>query len=153
MIIADVMRTRRYFSVAVVAALLFAAVYIYAHLLGIVGNIDVWIMSMPLLNRLFFVAFSALFGITISFQIYTWRQPKVCVTKKSVGASGAATFIGMFVAQCPACASLGALLLPAGAAAFVVHNGIWLNAIAAALLLFTIFHLGGLRSNKSNHKR
>lgn len=145
--ILDVLRIRKYFLVSVFSSIIFAAVYVYTQVLGILENLDLWLTVIPWYNAVLFLIFVSLFGITFSFQLYSWKQPKVCrVNSKTIGASSSATLIGLFVAQCPACASLGALLLPASVftAIFVKYSTL-VNLLGVGLLLFTIHHLGGFK--------
>lgn len=147
MLVFEVLRIRRYFLIALTTSLMFVTIYIYTQVLGIIENLDLWFTIIPWYNAVLFVVFAALFGIAVSFQVYTWKQPKVCrVNSKSIGTSSSATLIGLFVAQCPACASLGALLLPSSIflAVFVKYSAL-INLVSIGLLLFTIRYLGGFR--------
>jgi|SRR3989338_5756876 len=137
-----------YAAIGIVSALLMSVVYLYSQVLGNLHNIDIWIKIIPWYNALLFVVFVVLFGMTISYQVYMWRQPKACSVAqktKGAGASSAATIAAFFVAQCPACASLGAVLLPVGAVAFIAQAGTAINIISIALMLFTLHYLGGFR--------
>ncbi len=106
----SVLSIRKYFLLSIISSLIFISVYLYTQVLGIVQNLDVWFASAPLVNLILFVFIAALFGVTVSFQVYRWKQPKACTAKGTVGVSSGASFLGFLVAQCPACASLGALL-------------------------------------------
>ncbi len=142
----SVVRQPMYAIIAVASALLMAVLYIYTQVLGNLHNADIWLSIIPWYNALLFVVFVVLFGITISYQIFLWRQPKVCSVAqktKGAGASSAATIAAFFVAQCPACASIGALLLPVGAVTFLAQASTAINVISIALMLFTLHYLGG----------
>lgn len=144
----EVLKMRVYLLIAVVSALAFTAVYIYTQVLGIVENVDIWLTVIPLHNAVLFAVFAALFGVTLSFQIYNWRQPKVCTVSdkaKSGSVSSGATFVGLLVAQCPACASLGALFLPVSAVTFFTQFSFVINLVSIGLLLFVINYLGGFK--------
>jgi len=146
--ILEVLRIRQYFLIAAVSAVLFGLFYIYTQVLGILQNIDVWLSVTSPINMTLFIVISILFGTALSFQIYNWRQPKTCpidMKAKGAGTSGSATVIGLFIAQCPACASLGALLLPASVLTFFVKYSTALNFVTIGLLLFTINYLGGFK--------
>ncbi len=146
--ILEVLSIKKYILIAAVSSLVFAFIYVYAQVFGILGNIDLWIRIIPWYNALLFVIFAALFGIAIAFQIYSWKQPKVCkVNSKTVGASSGAAILGLFVAQCPACATLGALILPASifTIVFVKYSAL-INILNIGLLLFVIYYLGGFRN-------
>lgn len=147
--ITEVLKIKQYLALAVGSSITMSLIYIYTQVLGIVENIDIWITIIPWYNAILFLIFAALFGITLAFQVYNWRQPKVCNIKGSAGASGAATFTGFLVAQCPACASLGTLLLPASVFQVFVKYSPVINLASIALLLFTIHYLGGFRKSRS----
>lgn len=142
------LRKSNYLALAIISSLTMSGIYIYTQVLGIIQNIDLWLTIIPWYNAILFIVFAALFGITLSFQVYNWRQPKVCPANakiKGVGASSGATFGLFMVAQCPACASLGVLLLPASAVGILTQFGWLINLTAIGLLLFTINYLGGFR--------
>jgi hypothetical protein len=142
------LRIPKYLVLAVVSSLPMSIIYIYTQVLGIVQNIDLWLTVIPWYNAILFVIFTALFGVTLSFQIYTWQQPKVCSPNekvKGMGTSSGATFGLFFVAQCPACASLGALFLPVSVMGVLTQFGWLINLLGIGLLLYTINYLGGFK--------
>ena len=146
--IIEVIKKPRYFVLAVISSVVMAIIYAYSQVLGIAHNVDVWFASVPRINLIIYFIFSFLFGITFSFQVYTWLQPNVCsVSKKAKGAGiGGIGTLGLFlVAQCPACASLGILLLPLSAVTFIARYSIVINLIGMGMLLFTINYLGGFK--------
>jgi len=150
----QVLRNPQYLVLAAVSSLIFSALYIYTQVLGNVHNIDVWFAVISWYNAILFVAFAILFGITFSFQVYNWLQPKICsIEKKTVAASGSGIgTLGLFlVAQCPACASLGALFLPVSAFTFISQLSTVLNIISIALLLFTLNYLGAFKKEADNN--
>lgn len=144
----DVLRTRKYAAIAVLSAAAFFAIYVYSQVLFIAENLDVWFASVPRANLVLSLLFAALFGATLSYQVYLRGQPKTCSLKKSGSVFGTSTFIGMLVAQCPACASLGALFLPAGAFAFVSSNSTLINFVSIGLMLFALNYLGAFRKSE-----
>ncbi len=143
--IIEILKIPKYFIIAAVSALLFTGVYIYSQVLGIIQNIDLWLSVIPWYNAVLFPTLVVLFGIAISFQLYTRSQPKICDIKKSTGATSGAVAAGFFVAQCPACASLGTLLLPVSAVTALVQFGWIINLASIGLLIFTINYLGGFK--------
>lgn len=143
--ILSVLRIGQYLAIAVLSSVLLTSVYIYTQVIGIVENVDVWLTHIPLYNAVLFAIFAALFGVTLSFQIYNWRQPKICNIKGAAGASSTATFATFLVAQCPACASLGALFLPVSILSFFTQYSFVLNLASIALMIFTIRYLGGFK--------
>ncbi len=140
--IIEVLKIPRYLLIAVASALILAFVYIYTQVLGNLANLDIWITIIPPHNAVLFGIFTALFGITLSYQIYVRQQPKTCDIKKSATTGGAGTFITFLVAQCPACASIGALFLPVSIVSFFTVYSSWINLIGIGLLLFTLNYLG-----------
>ncbi|MBI4171056.1 MAG: hypothetical protein HY514_05125 [Candidatus Aenigmarchaeota archaeon] len=143
-----VVRKFEYALIAALSAIIMASIYIYTQVLGNLQNVDLWITIIPWYNAALFIIFVALFGLTVSYQIYLWRQPKVCSINQKTSAAGtssAATLAAFFVAQCPACASLSALLLPVGAATFLSKASTVINIISIALMLFTLYYLGAFK--------
>ena len=63
--IIEALKIRKYFIIAVVSSILFAAIDIYAQVLGIVQNVDLWFAIVPHINLVFFIIFVALFGMTM----------------------------------------------------------------------------------------
>ncbi|GEM_PF-1718738 len=146
-----VLRNPNYFLLALIAALASLLLYTYLHLLGIIENLGVWMASIPLLNGILLVIFSALFGAALSYQIFVWQEPNVCSAHKKIK-SGATTSIGtiagFLVAQCPACASFTSLLLPASAAGFFLEYSVPLSVLSILLLIFTLHYLGAFQKTE-----
>lgn len=145
----EALKLRKYAAISVISTIVFTLVYIYTQVLGIVQNIDLWFTVIPWYNAILFITFAILFGVTLSFQIYIRKQPKVCTADnkiKGAGISSSATFLGFLVAQCPACASIGALFLPASIiVGFFTRFSALINIISIGLLLFTLNYLGAFK--------
>ena len=144
----SVVKNLEYSLAAVLSAAIMAAVYIYTQVAGNWDNVGLWINVMPWYNKILFPIFVALFGITMAYQIHLWREPKACpIGQKATGAgtSSVATVSSFLVSQCPACTSLGAALLPVGAATFLAQIGPYLNILSIGLMLFTLNYLGGFK--------
>lgn len=145
----QVLKQRKYFLIALISSLIFTGVYIYTQLLGIIQNIDIWLTVLPWYNAILFPILAILFGATLSYQIYIWKQPKkVCAINKKakgVGLSSSASGVSFFVAQCPACASLGALFLPVSVMGVFTKFSWVINLVSIGLLLFVINYLGGFK--------
>lgn len=141
----EVLKMPKYLLVAVASATVMSIVYMYTQVLGNLANLDIWISTAPKHNLALFIVFAALFGITLSYQVYVRQQPKTCDIRKSSAAGGVGTFLTFLVAQCPACASLGALFLPVSAVAFFTIYSSWINLIGIGLLLFTLNYLGAFK--------
>src|SRR3989304_3525652 len=124
--IIEVLKIPRYFYIALASMLIFSAVYIYSQVLGIIQNIDLWFAVLPWYNAVFFLTFVVLFGAAIGYQFYLRDQPKVCSAsqKRKGAAARSGGMFGIFmVGQCPACASIATLLLPASAVGFLAEIG------------------------------
>lgn len=148
MLVIDVLRNPRYLLIAIAASVGMSVIYAYTQVLGVVGNLELWITVMPWHNRILFAIFSALSGILTAFQLYLLGQPKVCSLPKAggtVGANSGATFAVFLVSQCPACASIGALFLPASAILFLGNFGWAVNLIGIGMAVFMLNYLGGFR--------
>jgi len=142
--IIEVMKKPKYIAIAVIVSTIFSAIYVYTQVLGIIENIDVWFAAIPRINLALFWAFSTLLGITVSFQIWNWRENKIC-NVKSVGGQSSAGILSLFIAQCPACASLSALFLPASIGLFITQYSVFFDLLGIGLLLFTLNYLGGFK--------
>jgi len=142
--IVHVLKQKKYLAIAFSSSIAMSFIYIYTQVLGIVENLDIWFTIIPWYNTLLFIIFAALFGVTLAFQIYLRRQ-KVCDIKGSAGTTSGATLATFFVAQCPACASIGALILPASIFQIFIKYSPVINIISIGLLLFTLNYLGGFR--------
>ncbi len=142
--ILDVLRNPKYFLIALVSSLILSIIYIYSQVLGIWQNIDLWFKVIPWYNLILFLMFVLLFGITLTYQIYLWKQKRVC-SIKGVGTGSGATLTTFLIAQCPACASLSALFLPLSAVGFFTKYSVYINLFSIILLLFTLRYLGAFR--------
>lgn len=149
----EVMKNPRYLALAAISSIIFIVIYVYSQLLGIIQNLGVWLATIPPENGFLFIIFSILFGITLSFQIYNWKQPKTCALNakvKGAGSSGIGTFALFFVSQCPACASLGALFIPLSISVVLTQYSLLITALSIGLLLFTLNYLGAFRKEGEN---
>ena len=143
--ILEVLRIKKYLGIAAASAAAIFFFYAYTQVLGIVENLDLWFTVIPPQNLALFSIFSILFGITLSYQLYLRTQPKTCAIKKQSVPGTLGTIWTFFVAQCPACASLGVLFLPVSVIGFLTAFSLWINLASIALLLFTLFMLGAFR--------
>ena len=145
----EVLKKPKYFALSIVSTILMVIIYIYTQVLGIIENIDIWFAVLPWYNAILFSVFAILFGITLSFQVYNWFQPKICSIEKKVGSAGGsgAGTMGLFlVAQCPACASLGTLFLPVSVLGAITEFSWLINLFSIGLLLFILNYLGAFKS-------
>jgi hypothetical protein len=140
-----------YALMGIIASLGMMGLYLYTQVLGNLSLLDVWLANVPFFHALLLVCFTLLFGATFSYQVYLWKSPKVCAPSqraKGSGISGVGTLGIFLIAQCPACASLGALFLPLSALTIIAEYTIWLNVLSIFLLLFTLHYLGAFRPLK-----
>lgn len=148
--ILEVLKIRKHLGIAILSAIAIFSVYVYTQVLFIVENIDLWFTVIPPQNLILFTIFSVLFGVTISYQIYLWRQPKVCAIKKTSTPGVVGSIISFFVVQCPACASIGALFLPLSVIGFFTAYSTLINIGSITLLLVTLYLLGGFKREQSS---
>lgn len=126
-------------------------VYVYSQVLGNLQNVDVWVGNLVWPRALLLGVFVAVFGVTMTYQIDLWRGPRTCSVQKQAkgtSASGLSTLGIFLVAQCPACASLGALFLPLSVVSFFGQYAEWLNAVSIILMVFTLHYLGAFERAK-----
>ena len=148
--IVEVLKMKGYLALAVVSSLVMSLIYVYSQVLGNIHNIDLWLTIIPWYNAILFSIFSILFGITFAYQVYLWKQPKVCAigTKATGAGTGSIGTLGTFlIAQCPACASLGALFLPLSVTITLTKFS-WLINLATIGLLFTLRYLGAFKKSE-----
>lgn len=145
-----VLANPRYAGITLLSSLAMFTLYTYTQVLGIIENVGVWFASIPPLNLGLTILFSLFFGITLSYQINLWKKPATCSTNERTVGAGTAGFgtMGTFlVAQCPACASLGALFLPLSAINFLATYGTYITFASIILLVFTLNYLGALKND------
>ena len=149
--IIEVLRMKRYLALAVISSLVMSMIYVYTQVLGNIHNVDLWLTIIPWYNAILFSIFSILFGITFAYQIYLWKQSKVCAigTKAKGAGTGSIGTLGTFlIAQCPACASLGALFLPISVTVALTKLSWLINLATIGLLLFTLRYLGAFKKSE-----
>lgn len=147
--LSSVLQKPFYAGIATLSAILFFFVYVYTQVLGNLENVHVWIANLMTTNGILLLVFVGLFGVTMAYQLYLHHSPKICSVKKrtsGTGIHGIGT-IGVFlIAQCPACASLGALFLPVSAVTFLAEHSVVLNVLSIGLLLVTLHYLGAFQT-------
>src|SRR3990167_4962382 len=151
--IIEVLKMKRYFVLAIFSSITISLIYVYTQVLGNIHNIDLWLTIIPWYNAILFTIFSILFGITFAYQVYLWKQPKVCaISTKAKGAgTGSIGTLGTFlIAQCPACASLGALFLPISVTVTLTKFSWLINLASIGLLLFTLRYLGAFKRSEKD---
>lgn len=142
----EVLKIKRYALIALIFSLGMALIYPYLQvaLNGGFYNYGFWfevILSQSKLNFVLYLLFSILFGVVVSYSIYSWKHKKCGV--KSLGSGGFGSIVAMLTSQCSACLSLASLFLPAAAvSAFFVYNTLF-NFISIGALLLSIYLMGG----------
>ena len=141
-----VLKTRTYGLLAFVFSVFMFLFLPFVQALG--SNIDLW-YSIILkanygLNFALFLVFCALFGMYVSFQIYKFRQPKVCKIKNTSGGIVGSAF-AFFVGVCPACIGFAGLFFPIGIVSTLVVFGPLFMLISIGLIILSIHLNGGFR--------
>lgn len=135
----EMLKTPKYFALAVIAT----AIVLVAEQFLSSGTAELSSSVLP-------VAFAALFGATLAFQIYIRLTPSQCTcdnSKKLKGleASSAGTLGMLVAAQCPACTYVGVMLLPVSAAGFLSQYNWIISLLSIGLLLFALNYLGAFK--------
>jgi len=145
----EVLKKKKYGSIAALAATGMALIYPYIQVLlnGGLYNYFFWfevIFGESVLNFVLYLIFSALFGIVVALNVHNWKNP-TCSIKKGIGSGGVGSTIAILTSQCSACLSIASLFLPVAAVgALTVYNTIF-NFISIAILLIAIYLLGGFK--------
>ncbi len=141
----SVLKRPKYILLATVAAVAMLFFYAWTQVIFITHNLDIWFADIPGLNLAMFLVFAALFGITLSYQVWLRFQPKVCAMGKQSTPGLLGSIVAFFVVQCPACASLGALFLPISAISILTIYSPIINLASIGLLLLTLHLLGAFK--------
>lgn len=134
----SVLKTRRYGTIAVIAAVAMALIYPYTQVLlnGGLYNYFFWfevILSESILNFILYLAFSFLFGVVVALNIHNWKS-RACSMKGSVGSGGFGSMLAIFTSQCSACISIAGLFLPiAAVGALTLFNTLLIFSIHLVL--------------------
>lgn len=95
--------------------------------------------------------FSILFGIFIS--LYLYNRSKCFDCKKEDTRPGfAGSTLGFVLGVCPACFSFIGFLLPLGTSIFLTTYSYMFIGLSIAIILFSIFKLGGFRKETALQK-
>lgn len=153
MLIFQVIKIPKYSVIAILSSIVMATVYPYLQvaLNGGFYNYFFWfevILGQSILNFIFYITFSILFGITVSMGIYNWSNRTCSVTgSASTGSLGA--FIGIITSQCSACLSLASLFLPTAAVGMLVVYNTLFNLLSIGALVFSIYLMNGFKKISS----
>jgi len=100
------------------------------------------------LNSTLYLAFSLLFGLLVSLQIYNLKNPKLCKdcnTKKGASTGYFGAFFGFFVGICPACVGLIGLIFPLGISLTLTYYSWIFMLVSIAIMLLSLYLLGGFK--------
>lgn len=99
-----------------------------------------------------YAAFSVLFGILVSMYLYSKNKCFDCNKKEEGIRSGfVGSVLGFILGVCPACFSFIGFLLPLSASIFLTHYSPIFNTLSVAIVLFSIFKLGGFKKELSRN--
>jgi hypothetical protein len=107
---------------------------------------DIWFLDLQQKpwSSIPYIAFSILFGMFISLYLFTRNKCFDC--KPEAARTGfAGSVAGFMVGVCPACFSFISVLLPLGPTLFLTTYSPVFTAISIAIVLFSIYKLGGFR--------
>lgn len=132
-----------------VAALAAAGMFFLLPVLQLINTplaFDIWFLDLyqKPLNSILYIAFSVLFGMFISLYLYARNKCLDCRPEKA-RAGFAGSVVGFMVGVCPACFSFIGVLLPLGPTIFLTSYSPIFTGISIAIVLFSIYKLGGLK--------
>ncbi|AIC15500.1 hypothetical protein [Nitrososphaera viennensis] len=110
---------------------------------------DIWFLDLQQKpwSSIPYMAFSILFGVFISLYLFTRNKCFNC--KPEAARTGfAGSVVGFMVGVCPACFSFIGVLLPLGPTLFLTMYSPVFTAISIAIVLFSIYKLGGFRKTE-----
>lgn len=143
---------RRYLLIAigisVVVFVLYPAIQVFPR---VFYNYFFWFSLLTPVRWVLYVSYGVLFGVTLSFFLYT-RRTKTCAVSRQVrsGFSGVlGAFLGLVVPACPACLSLASLFLPVSAFSFIVARSAQLLGLSILLLLVSLWVLGAFKRGQA----
>ncbi|MGH9979479.1 MAG: hypothetical protein ACRD8Z_27120 [Nitrososphaeraceae archaeon] len=107
---------------------------------------EIWFrdLTQKPLSVIMYGSFSVLFGIFISLYLYTRSKCLDCIKEDSRPGFGGSV-LGFALGICPACFSFIGFLLPLGTSIFLTTYSYLLTGLSVAIILFSIFKLGGFR--------
>lgn len=107
---------------------------------------EIWFrdLSQKPISAIMYGLFSILFGIFIALYLYTKSKCLDC--KKEDGRPGfVGSILGFVLGVCPACFSFIGFLVPLGTSIFLTTYSYIFLGLSIAIILFSIFKLGGFR--------
>ncbi|MBT4870203.1 MAG: hypothetical protein HON47_01360 [Candidatus Diapherotrites archaeon] len=145
--IIEMLKIPKYLFLAIVSTIILFIIYAHIQLFGIWENFFFWLSIFSIFSIITVGLFVILFGLMLSFQIYTFkRRSKTCpIKRKQSGIGGIGTIGFMLVAQCSACATLGIFFLPFSLVSLIVEFNWLISLISIGLLLFSLNYLGAFK--------
>lgn len=132
-----------------VAALAAAGIFFLMPVLQLINTplaFEIWFLDLyqkpP--SSIAYLAFSVLFGMFISLYLYAKNKCFDCRPEKA-RAGFAGSVVAFMVGVCPACFSFIGVLLPLGPTLFLTSYSPVFTGISIAMVLFSIYKLGGLK--------
>jgi hypothetical protein len=135
-----------------IAALSAAGIFFLLPLIQMISTplaFDIWFTDLQQkpLNSVLYVAFSILFGAFISLYLFTRNKCFDCKPENArTGFAGSVA--GFMVGVCPACFSFIGVLLPLGPTLFLTTYSPIFTGVSIAIVLFSIYKLGGFRKTE-----
>lgn len=132
-----------------IAAIAAAGIFFLLPLTQLVNTplaFDIWFLDLQHKpwSSIPYVAFSILFGMFIPLYLYTRNKCLDCKPEKArTGFAG--SVVGFMVGVCPACFSFIGVLLPLGPTIFLTAYSPLFTGISIAIVLFSIYKLGGFK--------
>jgi VIT1/CCC1 family predicted Fe2+/Mn2+ transporter len=140
-----------------VAALSATGIFFLLPLIQVISTplaFDIWFTDLwqKPLNSTLYVAFSILFGAFIPLYLFTRNKCFDCKPENArTGFAGSVA--GFMVGVCPACFSFIGVLLPLGPMLFLTTYSPIFTGVSIAIVLFSIYKLGGFRKTELMMKR
>ncbi len=146
----EVLKSRNYAYIALISSLGMALIYPYLQvaLNGGIYNYLFWfenILSTSILNFILYLIFSLLFGVSVSFSIYSWKNRACNIKAISSGSFGGT--LAVLTSQCSACISLASFILPATAVTALALYNTMFNFVSISAILLAIHLMGGFRKS------
>jgi len=104
------------------------------------------------LNSALYLIFSVLFGMFVTFYLFSKKRCIDCKTSKATKSGIAGTLLGFMIGVCPACFSFIGFLVPLSASIFLTAFAPIFITLSMAIILYSILRVGGFRSVSINRK-
>jgi len=115
---------------------------------------EIWFRDLyqkPLSSSLYII-FSVLFGMFIALYLYSKNRCIDCKTSKATKSGIAGTLLGLTIGVCPACFSFIGFLIPLSVSIFLTAFAPIFMIGSIAIILYSIFRVGGFKSISVNRE-